>query len=73
MLIEVEFTSMILHRICVKVELLDLFDPNSQWPTTEDLGLILAHGGRKLFSPTLLSMVEGRPFSPYIYVGKAAS
>jgi hypothetical protein len=72
MLFEVEFTSMMLHEICFKVEFVDLFDPNSQWLTTEGLGPILAYGGRKLFSPTLLAVVEGRPFSPYIYVGRAA-
>jgi hypothetical protein len=72
MLIEVEFTSMMLYGICLKVEFVDLFDPNSQRATTEDLGLIPAHGGRKLFSLILLIVVEGRPFSPisvcvYIY------
>jgi hypothetical protein len=46
MLIEVEFTSMMLYGICLKVEFVDLFDPNSQRATTEDLGLIPAHGGR---------------------------
>jgi hypothetical protein len=49
----------------------DLFDQNSQRPTTEateGLGPILAHGERKLFSPTLLAVVEGIPFSPYIYI-----
>jgi hypothetical protein len=46
----------------------DLFDQNSQRPTTEGLGPILAHGERKLFSPTLLAVVEGIPFFPYIYI-----
>ena len=63
---------MMLHGICLKVEFVDLFDPNSQRPTTEGLGPIPTHGGRKLFSPTLLAVVEGSPFSPYIYVGRAA-
>jgi hypothetical protein len=72
MLIEVEFTSMMLHVICLKMDFVDLFDPNSQWVTMEDLGPIPAHGGRKLFSPTLLAVVEGRPISSYIYVGRAA-
>jgi hypothetical protein len=66
MLIEVEFTSMMLHGICLKVEFVDLFDPNSQRPTTEGLGPIPAHGGRKLFSSILLAVVEGR--LPYIYI-----
>jgi hypothetical protein len=30
MLIEVEFTSMMRHGICHKVEFVDLFDPNLQ-------------------------------------------
>jgi hypothetical protein len=53
-----------LHEICLKVEFVDLFDPNSQQPTTEGLGPIPAHGGRKLFSLTSLAAVEGRPFCP---------
>jgi hypothetical protein len=71
MLIDVEFTSMILHEICLKVEFIDLFDPNSQRTITKGLDLILTHGRRKLFSPTLLAVVEGIHFSPYIYVGRA--
>jgi hypothetical protein len=68
MLIEVEFTSMTLHGICLKVKFLDLFDPKSQRSTIKGLGLILTRGGRKLFSPTLLAVVETRPISPlYIH------
>jgi hypothetical protein len=51
--------------------IVDLFDPNSQRPITEGLGLIPAHGERKLFSPILLAVVEEILFSPYIYVGRA--
>jgi hypothetical protein len=39
----------------------------------QGLGPILTHGGRKQFSCTLLVVVEGRPFSSYIYVGRAAT
>jgi hypothetical protein len=38
----------------------------------EGLGPISAHGGRKVFSPTLLVVVEGKPSPPYIYIGRAA-
>jgi hypothetical protein len=72
MLIEMEFTSIMLPGICLNVEFVDLLDPNSQRPTIENLGPILSHGGRKLFSSTLLVVVEGMPFPPYIYVGRAA-
>jgi hypothetical protein len=66
MLIDVEFTSTMLHGICLK-EFVDLFDPNSQRAIIKDLGPIPVHGGRKLFSPILLAVVEGRDFPLYIH------
>jgi hypothetical protein len=72
MLIEVEFTSMVMQGICLNVNFVDLFDPNSQRPITEGLDPIPTHSRRKLFSPTLLVVVERRPFSPYIYIGSTA-
>jgi hypothetical protein len=50
----------------------DLFDPYSQRFTTGGWAPILAYGERKLFSPTLLVVVKGRPSPPYIYLGRAA-
>jgi hypothetical protein len=64
MLIEVEFNSMLLHGIYLKLEFVDMFDPNSQWSTTEDSDPIAVHDGRKLFSLTLLVVVEEGSFSP---------
>jgi hypothetical protein len=61
-----------MQQICF-LKTVDLFDPNLQRPTIEGLGPIPAHGGQKLFSPTLLIVVEGIPFPSYIYVGRAAS
>jgi hypothetical protein len=42
----------------------DLFDLNSQRSTTEGLDPIPAYGGKKLFSPSFLAVVEGRRFFP---------
>jgi hypothetical protein len=64
--------TMHLTLLLAVIHFVDLFDPNSLRPTAEGLGPISVHDGRKLFSPTLLSVVEGRLFSPYIYVGRAA-
>jgi hypothetical protein len=67
MLIDVNVTSMMPHEICLMMEFVDLFDPNSQRSITEVLSPISSHGERKLFSPTLLAVVKRRPFSHYIY------